>query len=1077
MRKIIFFLIIGLIIQSKLNAQATYAELENNRVVYPSPTAASLGKYGEYPVKLYNGMVNIGQDIVTVKSGHLALNVSLSYHASGNRPSDIPGWVGLGFSLNAGGVITRVIKDLPDDYLYGFYYSNTSVQYYWNNYPNTHFVEQYYNGQLDPRSDMYQFNFCGKTGEFVFDWNRNIHFKQKAPFKVEVINNLLDGFQGFVITTDDGTMYTFTQTERSVHFAALGVPNSPATSWYLTKIKNLSGDSIVLKYTNPTNKYRFKQYSAAKEVVGSYYDPATPGNPLVTGPTYTLNTSVDEVVYLDEIDFGTGKLLFGKSTRMDPLYNGGDANSNLAEEKKLSFITLNDNNNNAVKQWKFEYFENSTERLKLKNLIVQTGNQTDVQKYSFEYNIVKLPLPFPGPKPANPYLCNDVDYWGYWNGMANGDNKIPKLYLSDLNQYFGSANRSTINTSLVKAEMLEKINYPTGGYTTFQYESNDYAAQGPSFAADQNPMYEPTVPESYGFEYDRDAGGFDVDPATLSFVLTEPTHVNITYSCGADGPQHAWANPGTAYNLDLNLPAGTHDLRGLLQTDLLLQPASADITRAHAFVTVYKKGVLIPVQAKVGPGLRIKSIETNDGISSTTRSFEYKLEHSTTMSSGFLSVFPAFATSLQRIASNIFGVYISSEPINDIGEGAPIGYSRVVERFQDNSYIVHRYTTYGDYPDETMSFLNGYSNSQLAHMTSNDFWRGLETGTDYYNAAGIIQKRISNSFQVLPGSETNVQAIELKQTVSIIDGSSTNNVNGTLESLYYIKSCFLYNNNTIEEIFDKDGGNPIGTTVYKYYDNVAHLQPTRVQTSASDGSVLTTTTSFPDDFAPGVPFIDYMQANHFTSFPIEQVVYRQRGDVTNIVSGNIITYKTEGAGLPEQLFKLETAGPIPQASFKFSNRSVGVLPPSSLGTQYSPDAHYKLALAYTKFDNRGNPLESIKRNGIKTSYLWGYNQEFPVAEIAGTDYTTALSKITNQAILNSPTGDAVLRTELNNLRVNLPSAMVTTYTYAPLIGMTSQTDPSGKTIYYEYDGFGRLKLMRDQNNAIIKRFDYKYTGQ
>ena len=69
-----------------------------------------------------------------------------------------------------------------------------------------------------------------------------------------------------------------------------------------------------------------------------------------------------------------------------------------------------------------------------------------------------------------------------------------------------------------------------------------------------------------------------------------------------------------------------------------------------------------------------------------------------------------------------------------------------------------------------------------------------------------------------------------------------------------------------------------------------------------------------------------------------------------------------------------------------------------------------------------------------------------------------------------------MRIELAKLR-NITGALVTSYTYKPLIGVTSETDPQGKTIYYEYDGFNRLKLIRDKDNKILKTFDYKYQQQ
>ena len=55
--------------------------------------------------------------------------------------------------------------------------------------------------------------------------------------------------------------------------------------------------------------------------------------------------------------------------------------------------------------------------------------------------------------------------------------------------------------------------------------------------------------------------------------------------------------------------------------------------------------------------------------------------------------------------------------------------------------------------------------------------------------------------------------------------------------------------------------------------------------------------------------------------------------------------------------------------------------------------------------------------------------------------------------------------------------MVTIYTYKPLVGLTSETDPAGRTTYYEYDDFGRLELIRDQNDNIVKKYRYNHASQ
>lgn len=63
---------------------------------------------------------------------------------------------------------------------------------------------------------------------------------------------------------------------------------------------------------------------------------------------------------------------------------------------------------------------------------------------------------------------------------------------------------------------------------------------------------------------------------------------------------------------------------------------------------------------------------------------------------------------------------------------------------------------------------------------------------------------------------------------------------------------------------------------------------------------------------------------------------------------------------------------------------------------------------------------------------------------------------------------------LDELRLYPVGAEMKTYTYAPLVGMTSQTSPDNKTIYYEYDNASRLKLIRDQDGKVLKQYDYQY---
>src|SRR5947209_2306213 len=92
-----------------------------------SPNAGKSSELSSVPVDAFTGMPRISIPIYNYRgsSNGLNLNVSLDYFAGGIQVAESPTSTGLGWRLNAGGVIVRTVRGMPDDEPQnGFMYSS-----------------------------------------------------------------------------------------------------------------------------------------------------------------------------------------------------------------------------------------------------------------------------------------------------------------------------------------------------------------------------------------------------------------------------------------------------------------------------------------------------------------------------------------------------------------------------------------------------------------------------------------------------------------------------------------------------------------------------------------------------------------------------------------------------------------------------------------------------------------------------------------------------------------------------------------------------------------------------------------
>lgn len=261
---------------------------------------------------------------------------------------------------------------------------------------------------------------------------------------------------------------------------------------------------------------------------------------------------------------------------------------------------------------------------------------------------------------------------------------------------------------------------------------------------------------------------------------------------------------------------------------------------------------------------------------------------------------------------------------------------------------------------------------------------------------------------------------------------------------------FKYKESEKTTIYNAGSAPVITEKRYQYNSN--HIWATSVKEIASNKDTLTTFYNYAQDLSNGVLIgknmlsalvYDWSQL----SSPVGKFV----------IGGNKADYILQsGVAVVDKTFQLELTEPLALSSFN------GVI-----------DSHFKEHTLF-KYSEKGRLVEYKQINGPVSSIIWGYKNTKPVAYIINASYDVAKQHV-NESYLNQLNlSSTQMNTETQKLRTNLIDAQVTTYSYRPLVGMETQTDPKGVISTYEYDSSLRLKAIKDQNGKVVKSFDYHF---
>jgi YD repeat-containing protein len=1141
-------LALAVIIQFVVSAAfaQSIADIATPKIVPPSPDAAALGKYGQIPVDKSTGIPSISIPLYDIKTPRFTLPISLSYHASGVKVDENASWVGLEWSLNAGGVVTRSIVGIPDESPNGYLNNVQSVltpqALAANFHADSAFIEMVNSGLADSQPDNFFYNFAGHSGAFVFGVKGT---PLLIPYKPLQITMNKTGNSSFTIVDESGNSYYFNNPE--LNYSSINNELSAATSWYLTQMVSADkSDTIKFYYTPPSSTNFTDAAFSFYENLGTYQ-----GANGLSGTKATTNLNTSQQIYPDSIVFKGGKVNFISSGgRLD--------NGTLALDSVI--ISNYDYNLKTYKRLKSfriitDYFHstlsnpagyNSTQapyRLRLAALTENDQNNVAIKTHRFAYDTTVM-LP--------PVHNFGQDNWGYYNGkyanqmLLQAQNIVSNysysatqgsLSAAPITYVIGDGNGANrgVSPANMQAGILQKITYPTGGSTVFTFEPHQYmptysdstitlqsfaigAYQGTSaiFFTAVAAMFNPNTPSGGPVQFHihingTQAGGYNNSTNYVEVINTSTQAVLASYYA---------ENSTQDFYVSLTLAAGTkYEMLAVANGGTM---SSNPTTLPQSSITTSYQVATTPVLTYVG-GLRIKSIVNYDsnGAMLTTETYKYGAGQFLTNANIMTNVSGhSFIFGINEMASGTTYSNNSVYPLSTLNSST-VAYPQIIVYHGDTvnniGISVYNYTLT---PDSLLIWTTPQVIVPGAFLQS-EVGVGIE-GLKFIPRLWQNGDPVSESHYINSGN--GVYTLEQSkqttyQTFFRTGGSGTYIAFG-YEFPKAPRNSFPNQYVTINDFIVYSYPISVGSrlpvytttttettdTVQYFYDNLTHMQPTRIQSFDGKGNTWLKQVKYPQDM---------VNAN------LDPTGIYAAMSAANIISP-VIQFTESKNGTQEE-----------QSVTSYSYSTPGIIKPQnvSLATLSNPA---EVRLSYQKYGTNGNLLTVAKTNGPPASYIWGYNGEYPVAEVTNANandvfyesfedgngnstsgaktgyyshtgsYSRTLTGLDNGNYLltywqqsgaawglvsapvtvSNSTGGASngtytisLNAQIDDIRFYPAGSQMVTYTYIPTVGVSSVTDAKNETTFYEYDQFERLLNIKDINGNIIKSFCYNYAGQ
>lgn len=463
----------------------------------PTANGYAFSKIDNVQMSPFTGRLNFSIPLFQKKLSQLSCNVSLLYTGGGGISYYDPGSiVTKGWQLSGGGAVIRHIRGVPDDYkdetgsstMYnGVMYNPSGVVSMSDGdqrISTSTAIPPYQDGDQDGQHDIFEFSYPGGSGKFYIGKDKQVVVVPQSKIKVQIVFDTTGhpGFQigSFKVTDEAGIKYFFNKPEyvfnigntSHADYAKTWYGKKYPTTWLLTKIETTFGEESILY-----------EYEADKPGSTSVTYDSYENNYYVFSrkTTETNGTMVGNVLYQGVFDhYRLKNIGFSDKTRIFFNYKNTGADLLGPTDNALRKLELYDSTGRFLDAYLFHYNWGSdangwgyTEseiwghiypERKAAHLysLSKINKDSAILPYcAFTYNLVNG---------KNEEAYSDkmgVDYWGYHNGKDNYQTKM-----IDVSTQWGTADRSPV-LSYAQVGTLKAIYYATGGWEEFEYELND----------------------------------------------------------------------------------------------------------------------------------------------------------------------------------------------------------------------------------------------------------------------------------------------------------------------------------------------------------------------------------------------------------------------------------------------------------------------------------------------------------------------------------------------------------------------------------------------------------------------------